>query len=99
LNFTGYTGTFAGSVALSLAGDLTLGSGMTNSYTGALTFAGANQTLTSNGKTLLSALTVSPNGTTTLADNTICSSITLTTGTISLGATTVTLTGTGSVGT
>ena len=97
LNFTGYTGTFAGSVALSLAGDLTLGSGMTNSYTGALTFAGANQTLTSNGKTLLSALTVSPNGTTTLADNTICSSITLTTGTISLGATTVTLTGTGSV--
>jgi len=60
LNFTGFTGTLAGSGALTLNGSLTLGSGMTITYTGAigtdLTFA--NNTITSNSKTLLSAVTL-----------------------------------------
>ena len=51
LNFTGFTGTFAGGAGFSLFGSLTMGSGMTNNYTGTINFnAGSGtQTVTSNG--------------------------------------------------
>jgi len=52
LNFTGgtgYTGTFAGSSALAISGSLTLGAGMTRTYTGAITFNGVGvHTITTN---------------------------------------------------
>ena len=47
LNFTGYTGTLSGSNALNVYGSITMVSGMTNSYTGTLTFAS-----TSTGRTV-----------------------------------------------
>ncbi len=51
--FTGFTGTLAGSAAVSIYGSLTIASGMTNSYTGDITFAATSgtKTITSNGKT------------------------------------------------
>ena len=59
LDFTGFTGTFAGSASLSVYGSLTLGTGMTRSYTGNLTFAATatGKTITMNGKTLASSVT------------------------------------------
>ncbi len=59
LDFTGYTGTFAGSSALNIYGSLTMASGMARTYTGAITFAAtsAGKTLTFNGKTMASATT------------------------------------------
>lgn len=52
-----FAGTFAGSAALAISGDLLLSSAMTRSYTGALTFnSTASQTITSNTKTLASAI-------------------------------------------
>ena len=53
LTFTGFTGTFAGASNLAVSGSLTLGAGMTISYTGTITFnATTAQTITSNGKAL-----------------------------------------------
>lgn len=58
LDCTGYTGTFAGSSALAVSGSLTMGAGMTNSYTGEITFnsTGSGNTLTTNSITLQSSL-------------------------------------------
>ena len=58
LTFTGFTGTFAGSSALNVAGSLTLATGMTRTYTGALTFTSTatGKTITLNGKTTASAI-------------------------------------------
>lgn len=56
LNFTGFTGTFSGGVAINIYGNLTLSSGMTRSYTGAISFKSTTigQTIALNGKTLAS---------------------------------------------
>lgn len=70
LNFTGFTGTFTGSVNISCNGNITLGSGMTWSETGLL-LVNANCTFTSNGKTISSEIRIQ-NGdavTLTLADD------------------------------
>ncbi len=59
LNFTGFTGTWAGAAgSLNITGNLTLGSGMTRTYTGPITFAATSsiKTITSNGKSLASAV-------------------------------------------
>lgn len=50
---TGFTGTLAGSAAISVSGSVTLATGMTLTYTGIITFI-ATGTLTSAGKTLSS---------------------------------------------
>lgn len=58
LDFTGFTGTFAGSSALTIAGNLTLATGMTRTYTGSVTFSATTtgKTITTNGKSLGSVL-------------------------------------------
>lgn len=57
-DFTGFTGTLAGSGTWSITGSLTLATGMTRTYTGALTFnsTAAGRTITMNGKTLASSM-------------------------------------------
>jgi hypothetical protein len=53
LNFTGFTGTFAGSSQVQAYGNLVCGSGMTWSYTGTVVFVGPGTLqITSNGKTV-----------------------------------------------
>jgi len=56
LIFTGFTGTLAGSTDLAISGSLTMGAGMTNSYTGSITFnaTSGTKTVTSNGKSFSS---------------------------------------------
>lgn len=57
LDFTGFTGTFAGTSSLNVYGSFTLATGMTRTYTGTLTFKATTtgKTLTFNGKTTGSA--------------------------------------------
>lgn len=94
LNFTGFTGTWAGSVGVTIyEGSLTLGAGMTRTYTGGIILSASTpgHTITSNGKTLNSLITLSGSGggytTTDAFNNTgnfICAS---TNGTFTLGGT------------
>lgn len=58
LDFTGFTGTFAGSSALAISGSLTMGAGMTRTYTGTITFnsTSTGETITSNGISFGSAM-------------------------------------------
>ena len=84
---TGFTGTLAGTAALSVAGNITLVAGMTLTYSGLLTIT-ATSTLTSAGKTmgditvsavggtvtLGGALTLSSSGTFTVTDGTFTTS-------------------------
>jgi hypothetical protein len=49
-NFTGFAGTLTGAATASIFGNLTFSAGMTQSHTGAWTFSGSAQTITSNGK-------------------------------------------------
>lgn len=83
LTFTGFTGTFAGTAAISINASLTASSGMTWTHSGTLSFGGSGaQTITSAGKTLgpitINGLTLSY----TLQDSLISSgAITLTAGT------------------
>lgn len=64
---TGFTGTITGTIAISVAGSITLVAGMTYTHTGTVTITGA-ATLTTAGKSF-SALTVSaPGNTVTLGD-------------------------------
>jgi hypothetical protein len=62
---TGFTGTLAGSAAITVSGSITLVAGMTFSYTGTVTI-NANATITSVGKTFSSLVTNT--GTIQLAD-------------------------------
>lgn len=59
LNFTGFTGTFTGSATGSIYGSWTFGTGMTQSYTGTLTFRATfpGRTITCNGKAFASGIT------------------------------------------
>lgn len=60
LNFTGFTGTWAGASTLAISGSLTMSAGMTRSYTGAITFndtSGTVQNITSNTITFASSFT------------------------------------------
>ena len=89
---TGFTGTLAGTAAISVAGSITLVSGMTYSYTGTLTIT-ATSTITSAGKTF-GAITVNAAAATiTLADAltlSATSAFTLTAGTLALANFTLT---------
>lgn len=67
INCTGFTGTIAGTAAISVAGSVTLVAGMTYSHTGTMSFTGTG-TLTTAGKAF-SAVTVNGSGITlTLGD-------------------------------
>jgi hypothetical protein len=82
LNFTGFTGTWVNGSATTynIKQNLTLSSGMTNSVTAALNFNGTSGTITSNGKALASAITITT-GNYTLADAlTTTGTLTLTAG-------------------
>lgn len=59
IDFTGFTGTFTGSATGSIYGSWTFGAGMTQSYTGTLTFRSTypGRTITCNGKTFASGIT------------------------------------------
>ena len=91
LNCTGFTGTLAGSQALSVYGSLTLVPGMTYSYTGAMTFSGTSSFgVTSGGLTMDHNVTFNGvGGTWTLGDNCTWGSTrtaTLTRGTLALSS-------------
>ncbi len=81
INCTGFTGTLTGTAAISVAGSMTLVSGMTYSHTGIVTFTGTG-TLNTAGKTF-SGIVVNGSGITlTLASalNTSSRTITVTSG-------------------
>lgn len=68
INCTGFTGTLAGSTAITVSGSVTLAAGMTFTYSGALTLNGTG-TLTSAGKTFGGSVAISGSGiTVTLGD-------------------------------
>lgn len=101
LDFTGvagltaFTGTFAGSSALNIAGSLTLSASMTRTYTGAITFSSTatGKTITLNGKTTASAVTFNgAGGGWTLQDawNNGSGAITLTNGSLNINGNTAT---------
>jgi hypothetical protein len=82
INCTGFTGTITGTVAITVAGSITLVAGQTYTHTGTVTLTGTG-TLTTAGKTF-SAVTVDGSGiTVTLGDalNVSTRSITITQGT------------------
>ncbi len=58
IDFTGFTGTVAGTGAINISGSLTLGAGMTRTYTGTITFNSTTgtSTITSNGIALDSSI-------------------------------------------
>lgn len=90
---SGFTGTYAGSGGLTVAGDLELSSGLTRTYTGIYTFTGTvPSTITSNGQTHASAFTINGIGGTWLfADAfTTTGAGTLTNGAINAASATIT---------
>lgn len=99
LDFTGYTGTFAGSSTLGIGASLTIVPTVTFTYSGLITFTSTSHgnTLTSSGK-LLPAITFNgAGGEWTIQDDLTVSSVTITNGSVVLGSHTIDLTGTGSV--
>jgi hypothetical protein len=64
VDFTGFAGTFAGAVALTVAGSWTYSTTMTRTYTGTVTFTStvAGNTVTSNGKNFGGSLVFSGAG-------------------------------------
>src|ERR1035437_656430 len=100
LNLTGYTGTFAGSSTLNCAGNLTLSSGMTNSYTGAFTMTSTTigKTVTTSGKTIPAITFNGVGGGWTFQDALNClGAVTITNGTVNLGSFIHILSSTGTV--
>lgn len=86
INCTGFTGTLAGTAAITVSGSVTLDAGMTMSYTGTLTL-NATGTLTSAGKTLGSITISGASITVTLGDactTGVTNTVTLTQGTLAL---------------
>lgn len=67
LTCTGFTGTLTGSSSLNIAGNISLGSGMSLTYSGLLSIT-ATSTIVSNGKTFPCNLTISASTITTLTD-------------------------------
>lgn len=60
LNFTGFTGTFAGANAINMNASLTVGSGMTWTYNSTINAVGTSSaTITSNGKALTTSFNIS----------------------------------------
>jgi len=95
ISFAGFTGTFAGSVAMTVSGSFAWGAGMTRTYTGSITFnaTSTGKTITSNGKTFGGFLTCDGvGGGWTLADALNSSAtLTITNGSFSTGNFSLTL--------
>lgn len=77
VNFTGFTGTFAGTGVLTIAGgNVTFGSGMTITWSGNLQFNVAGSTITANGKSITGLMLITsgfaPGGSITLSGNFQC---------------------------
>jgi hypothetical protein len=88
LDFTGFTGTFAGSQTITISGSLILVATMTRMYTGTITFnATSTKTITCNGVSLASALTFNGSGGTWTMQDALNTTgvITITSGTFSTG--------------
>ena len=97
INCTGFTGTITGTAGITIAGSVTLVSGMTFTHTGTMTFTGTG-TLTTAGKAF-SGVTVNGSGiTVTLGDalNTGTRSLTVTRGTFNAAGYNVTCSSLGS---
>jgi hypothetical protein len=62
INFTGFTGTLAGTFNLSFLGDITLSPSMTLTYSGTATLGNGYSNFTSNGKTVTFNITVNNAG-------------------------------------
>ena len=62
INFTGFTGTLAGTSTLAFLGDITLSSSMTLTYSGTATLGNGLSVFTSNGKTVTFNITVNNAG-------------------------------------
>ena len=96
---TGYTGTIAGTFGLTISGNLVVGSGMTWSQTGTLTFnaTATGKTITANSVSLACPLTFNGSGGGwTLQDNltlSTTSALTLTAGTLDLSSRTLSIAG------
>ncbi len=95
LDFTGFTGTFAGSTGLTISGSVTYAAGMTRTHTGSITYnaTATGKTLTFNGKTTASTTTFNGVGggwTVQDAWNNGTSNITLTAGSLSTNGQTIT---------
>lgn len=101
LDFTGFTGTFAGSSSISIYGNLTFVAGMTKTHSGGITFRATSgtKTITTNGISVPNAITFNGSGGTfQLQDNlTVGASRnwTLTAGTFDPNGKTVSFTGQG----
>ena len=87
INFTGFTGTLAGTFNLAFLGDITLSSSMTLTYSGTATLGNGTSNFTSNGKTVTFNITVNnagagffPNGNLTMSST---NTLTLSSGLIS----------------
>ncbi len=94
LDFTGFTGTLAGTGIISITGAiLTLGSGMTWSSTGVDVLSGAIVSLTSNGKTIAGGFTYDASGgVLTIEDAlSVTGAVTLTQGTFDANDQTITV--------
>lgn len=98
LNFTGFTGTFAGASQVTISGNVTIVVGMGLTYTGTL-IINATSTLTSNGKTWSGALSFGGSNTKTLADNwTVTGTFSVLTSTTTINGNTLNLNGNMSIG-
>ncbi len=101
LIFTGFTGTLSGTAGITVSGGLTIGSSMTNNYTGDITFnaTSGTKTITSNGKTFGSNIIINGSGAIFTPGDAFNTSgnLTVTAGTFALGANNVTIGGTTSI--
>lgn len=80
VNFTGFTGTFAGTGTMTIAGgNVTFGSGMTITWSGTLQFNVAGSTITANEKTITGLMVIASGfaagGTITLSGNFQCGGV------------------------
>lgn len=105
LDFTGFTGTLAGTSTLAISGNLTLATGMTRTYNGVITFnaTSGTKTINTNGITLSRAITFNGSGGTFQLTSALTlvgsggggATLTLTAGTFDANGYLVTIDGTG----
>lgn len=88
LNFAGFTGTLAGSTAITVTGSITLASAMTWTHTGTITMnSSTSVSITSNGRSITSPFDINGTGTFAIADSfTTIGTFLVTKGTLTLAA-------------
>ena len=93
INCTGFTGTLAGTAGITIAGSITLVSGMTFTYSGSISLTGTG-TLISAGKTLGTIQVAGSGITVTLGDALTCSGYQVSQGTLTTSASNYSVTAT-----